>query len=112
MSFSFRFSGDDIENDGQNEEQTGLVSEMLKHSISEHAAPNSETIEPSIHTLRELVSSRSFPKGYYKPFKILLVKNGVSDLFIDAVATRHRIRRQFWGASLESAVCITYSDNS
>jgi hypothetical protein len=56
MSFSFGFSGDDIEDDGQNEEQAGLVNEMLKHSISEHAAPTSETIEPRIHTLRELVS--------------------------------------------------------
>lgn len=57
MSFSFGFSGDDIEDDGQNEEQAGgPVNEMLKHSISEHTAAPFQTIEPNVHTLRELVS--------------------------------------------------------
>lgn len=57
MSFSFGFSGDDIEDDGDNESQGGLVDEMVKHSISESTA--SHTIEPNTHSLRELVSSPS-----------------------------------------------------
>ncbi|KEF59716.1 uncharacterized protein A1O9_04562 [Exophiala aquamarina CBS 119918] len=56
MSFSFGFSGDDIEDDGQDEEQAGgLINDMLKHFISEHTAGPSQTIAPRMHTLRELL---------------------------------------------------------
>lgn len=94
MSFSFGFTGDDIEDDGPNEDQAGLVNEMLKHSISEPAAPTPQTIEPSIHTLRELVSFYSLLRGHDKA--ILVCEEGCVRP-IDAVATRHRRRCQFWG---------------
>lgn len=64
MSFSFGFGGDDIDDDGENEEQTGLVHEMVKHSISETTTHPS--IEPITHTLRELVSFRSSLRGRHE----------------------------------------------
>ncbi|KAK5052594.1 hypothetical protein LTR84_002459 [Exophiala bonariae] len=53
MSFSFGFSGDDIEDDSGSEEQAGLVDEMVKHSISE--STTSHSIKPKTHSLRELL---------------------------------------------------------
>ena len=55
MSFSFGFSGDDIEDDGEDE----LVDDMSKHQISEHAKSNVvATLEPKKHTFQEMVSSK------------------------------------------------------
>lgn len=53
MSFSFGFSGDDIENDG---EQDDLADEMSKHAISESQMSSVDSIEAKAHSLQELVS--------------------------------------------------------
>lgn len=55
MSFSFGFSGDDIEDDGED----GLVDDMVKHQISEQ--PTSAvvaTLQPKRHSFKDLVSSK------------------------------------------------------
>ncbi|EHY53968.1 hypothetical protein HRR83_004614 [Exophiala dermatitidis] len=66
MSFSFGFSGDDIEDDGETEPQHdcggdahALVKDMTKHSISdaENEVPRPKTIEPKRHSLAELLES-------------------------------------------------------
>ncbi|KIV89870.1 hypothetical protein PV10_07238 [Exophiala mesophila] len=54
MSFSFGFSGDDIEDDGED----GLVDDMSKHQISEHATSNViATLQPKKHALQEMLLS-------------------------------------------------------
>ncbi|KAL2436794.1 hypothetical protein ABEF95_014163 [Exophiala dermatitidis] len=66
MSFSFGFSGDDIEDDGETEPQHNvggdahaLVTDMTKHSISDadSEVPRPQTIEPKRHSLAELLES-------------------------------------------------------
>ncbi|EXJ88171.1 hypothetical protein A1O1_05099 [Capronia coronata CBS 617.96] len=58
MSFSFGFSGDDIEDDGGETQIAETLSrEMSKHNISNINLEKSHVIEPKRHALEDLLSS-------------------------------------------------------
>jgi DNA integrity scanning protein DisA with diadenylate cyclase activity len=59
MSFSFGFSGDDIDNDAEDAEHTKQVNDMSKQNIKEPTEiASSYGVPPKKHTLEELVSVR------------------------------------------------------
>lgn len=60
MSFAFGFSGDDIEDDGEE----GLSTEMSKHTISEGGGLDVASIQPKVHSLEDLV--RLFAANSYR----------------------------------------------
>jgi hypothetical protein len=55
MSFSFGFSGDDIE-DEETEQPDGLAKDLSKTTISEPEQPETHIMRPKRHSLEELVS--------------------------------------------------------
>ncbi|EXJ86968.1 hypothetical protein A1O3_03922 [Capronia epimyces CBS 606.96] len=57
MSFSFGFSGDDIDDEGGIHDQDTLVGDISKYSIADANHEESHTIEPRRHSLTELLAS-------------------------------------------------------
>jgi hypothetical protein len=56
MSFSFGFSGDDIDDDVEGEDQDALAKEMSTHTISDGEHLSVPVFQPKRHSLEELVS--------------------------------------------------------
>lgn len=56
MSFSFGFSGDDIDDGGQVHDEDTLADDMSKHNLSDMDQDGSLAIPPKRHSLEELVS--------------------------------------------------------
>ena len=57
MSFAFGFSGDDIEDEGFEEQDAALANDLSKTSISGlEEDSHAQTVQPKRHSLQELVS--------------------------------------------------------
>jgi hypothetical protein len=56
MSFSFGFSGDDIDDDVEAEDQDALAKGMSTHTISDGEHLSVPVLQPKRHSLEELVS--------------------------------------------------------
>ncbi|OAL21075.1 hypothetical protein AYO20_11428 [Fonsecaea nubica] len=57
MSFSFGFSGDDIEVDGQATEHEALTNKISECALSDSRESPQNTVEPKRHSLEELLAS-------------------------------------------------------
>ncbi|KIW23284.1 uncharacterized protein PV07_11495 [Cladophialophora immunda] len=67
MSFSFGFSGDDIEDDGESQEHEALASKISEYTLSEPGkSPPHATIQPQSHSLAELLASLPSQISYSK----------------------------------------------